>query len=225
MCQHHDHGGHHLHPGSAALGERLRHAGHGDAHAALHARMHHGPHMHGPGGFGGPGGGFGGPGGFGGRGRGPARRRRRGETRTALLRLLAEEPRHGYALMQELERRSEGRWSPSAGSVYPTLEQLADEGLVRAEEADGRRSYSLTDAGREAVAASADEPAPWEPVGDEELDPHRRLGRATMLVAAAAQQVAHAGSASQQEAALVILEEARRSMYTLLAGGPEDEAG
>ena len=83
----------------------------------------------GPMGFGGPGGPFG--------GRGP--RARRGDVRAALLTLLAEEPRNGYQLMQEIERRSEGVWRPSPGSVYPALQQLEDEGLVRAEETDGRK--------------------------------------------------------------------------------------
>ena len=62
--------------------------------------------------------------------------------------LLAEEPRNGYGLMQEIENRSEGVWRPSPGSVYPALQQLEDEGLVRAEERDGSRVFTLTDEGR-----------------------------------------------------------------------------
>ena len=77
------------------------------------------------------------------RGRGP--RARRGDVRAALLALLAEEPRNGYQLMQEIERRSDGAWRPSPGSVYPALQQLEDEGLIRAEVQDGsRRSRSRT---------------------------------------------------------------------------------
>src|SRR3954451_17930996 len=118
-----------------------------------------GPHRHGRGGPGGPGR-FrrGGPargcggrwmgrrcGGMGG-GRGFGRRRRasRGDVRTGALLLLAEEPRNGYQIMQELEERSEGLWRPSPGSVYPALQQLEDEGLIRSEESDGRRLYHLT---------------------------------------------------------------------------------
>ena len=82
-------------------------------------------------------------------------RARRGDVRTALLTLLAEEPRNGYQLMQEIERRSEGVWRPSPGSVYPALQQLEDEGLVRAEETDGRKLFHLTDEGRKAAEASA----------------------------------------------------------------------
>ena len=65
---------------------------------------------------------------------GPHSRARRGDVRTAVLRLLSEQPMHGYQIIQELSARSGGAWSPSAGSVYPTLQLLADEGLVTAEE-------------------------------------------------------------------------------------------
>src|SRR5213079_3522103 len=101
---------------------------------------------HGRGGWGGPWGGppFG-PRGFGG---GRRRRMRRGDVRAAVLVLLAEEPRNGYGLMQEIERRSDGVWRPSPGSVYPALQQLEDEGLVRSTESDGRRVFELTEAGR-----------------------------------------------------------------------------
>src|SRR5690349_11942593 len=96
-----------------------------------------GRHRHrdfGPGGWGGYGGfPFGGPGHGGGRfGRG--RKARRGDIRTAALLLLAEEPRNGYQIMQEVEERSEGMWRPSPGSVYPALSQLEDEGLIRSQE-------------------------------------------------------------------------------------------
>src|SRR5580693_5727276 len=66
--------------------------------------------------------------------RGRGRRARRGDIRTAALLLLAEEPRNGYQIMQEVQERSGGVWSPSPGSVYPALQQLEDEGLIRTEE-------------------------------------------------------------------------------------------
>src|SRR5205823_8000476 len=78
---------------------------------------------------------------FGGSGWGPHRRgpgrARRGDVRLALLRLLAEEPRNGYQLIQTIEERSGGMWRPSPGSVYPTLAQLEDEGLIRSVETEG----------------------------------------------------------------------------------------
>ena len=72
----------------------------------------------------------------------------RGDVRTAVLALLAEKPMHGYQIIQQIEERSGGAWKPSPGSVYPTLQLLADEGLINAEESDGRKTYSLTEEGR-----------------------------------------------------------------------------
>ena len=71
-----------------------------------------------------------------------------GEVRLAILSLLAEGPKHGYQLMKEMKDRSGGMYSASAGSIYPTLQQLEDEGLIEAAQASGKRVYSLTEAGR-----------------------------------------------------------------------------
>lgn len=79
-----------------------------------------------------------------------------GEIRLALLSLLGERPQHGYELMKQLEERSGGMYRASAGTIYPTLAQLQDEGLIVSEEADGRRVYRLTEAGRTEVEGGAD---------------------------------------------------------------------
>ncbi len=79
----------------------------------------------------------------------------KGEVRAAVLALLAERPMHGYQIIREIEERSGGSWKPSAGSVYPTLQLLADEGVISAEESNGRKIYSLTEAGREEAAGVA----------------------------------------------------------------------
>ena len=71
-----------------------------------------------------------------------------GELRLAILSLLGEGPKHGYQLMKEMQERSGGVYRASAGSVYPTLQQLEDEGLVEAEMQNGRRVYRLTAEGR-----------------------------------------------------------------------------
>jgi DNA-binding PadR family transcriptional regulator len=85
------------------------------------------------------------------RGRGGPGRRffRQGEVRLALLSLLQDEPAHGYELMKRLEERSGGMYRASAGTIYPVLQQLEDEGLVRIQEAEGKKVYHLTEAGRE----------------------------------------------------------------------------
>ena len=82
-----------------------------------------------------------------GHGRGPWSRARRGNVRAAILSVLAEEPMHGYQIMQRLEERSGGMWRPSPGSVYPTLQLLEDQGFIKGEELEGRRVFSLTEAG------------------------------------------------------------------------------
>src|SRR3954454_203342 len=84
----------------------------------------------------------------------------RGEGRAAVLSLLSEKPMHGYQIIREIEERSGGSWKPSAGSVYPTLQLLADEGLVSAEESNGRKTYALTDTGRQVVDADGTS-TPW----------------------------------------------------------------
>ena len=160
---------------------------------------------------------FGGPGFPGGPfgGRGP--RARRGDVRQALLTLLAEEPRNGYQLMQEIERRSEGVWRPSPGSVYPALQQLEDEGLVRAEEADGRKLFHLTEAGRAAAAETSGEGAPWD-VASESVDSEVwELFNVARQVGMAIFQIAQAGTAEQNAAAREVLNNARRSLYGILA--------
>ncbi len=89
----------------------------------------------------------------------------RGDVRTAVLLLLAEGPMHGYQIIHEIEERSGGAWKPSPGSVYPTLQLLTDEGLLRAEESNGRKTYALTETGVEQADAAAEGTAPWEVPG------------------------------------------------------------
>src|SRR5450755_1219149 len=166
----------------------------------------------------------GGPNPFGGgpRGRGRGGRARRGDVRLALLRLLAEEAADGYQLMQAIEQRSDGRWRPSPGSVYPTLAQLEDEGLIRSTEADGARRFEITDAGREHLATRAEEPAPWEPVDEDGENALIELGPLVMGIAKAVWQVASVGDATQRARAGELLAEARRGLYRILAEEPDD---
>jgi DNA-binding PadR family transcriptional regulator len=173
------------------------------------------------GGFGGGGPGFGpGPHGRGGRGR----RARRGDIRAASLLLLAEEPRNGYGLMQVLEERSGGVWRPSPGSVYPALAQLEDEGLIRAIERDGRKTFELTDEGRAYVEEHREHwGTPWETVAEGVPSELHELRQTAQALAVAAMQVAQTGSKAQLAEAKRILEDARRGLYRLLAGDAPEE--
>ena len=145
---------------------------------------------------------------------------RRGEIRPLILAVLAAKPTHGYEIITELQAQSGGRWRPSAGSIYPTLQQLADEGLVTGSDVDGRRVYSVTDEGK--AVADAAPPSPW--AGDDRGESHdiRRLGR---QVVEAAMQVQRVGSANAATAAEVILLDTRAKLYGLLAadGGAIEE--
>ena len=155
----------------------------------------------------------------GGWGRGGGRRARRGDVRSAILALLSERPMHGYEIITELSQRTEGFWQPSPGSIYPTLQLLEDEGLVKAE-ADGdsgRRRFSLTEEGQRAASDAKAGPLPWEqftaaaPAGARAL---RHAGRSLFAVLG---QVAMAGGPEEHEQAVRILEDARRQLYAVMA--------
>jgi DNA-binding PadR family transcriptional regulator len=141
----------------------------------------------------------------------------RGDVRTAVLALLAEKPMHGYQIISEIAERSGGAWKPSAGSVYPTLQLLADEGLITAEEADGRKTYSLTEGGRAEAEASADRAAPWQTSGARESGGMGALPKAGIDLAQAAAQVQRTGTPEQVKQAVEALDEARRRLYSILA--------
>jgi DNA-binding PadR family transcriptional regulator len=139
----------------------------------------------------------------------------RGDVREAVLGLLAEQPMHGYQIIHEIEERSGGTWKPSAGSVYPTLQLLADEGLITAEESNGRKTYSLTEAGRAEVAGSH-KSTPWEPSASEDAG-FTALPKAGIELAQAAAQVGRTGSPEQIKQAVAAIDEARRRIYSILA--------
>jgi DNA-binding PadR family transcriptional regulator len=150
------------------------------------------------------------------RGRGRGRHRvRRGDVRSAILALLDDRPMHGYEMIQELEERTGGRWTPSAGSIYPTLQLLEDEGLVTAEEVEGRKVYSLTDVGQEAAPDRSEGGRPWEQ-GDED-SPRFEARQEMFKLMGAAKQVARADDEEQLKQAAEILKDARRKLYGLLA--------
>ncbi|MFC5829054.1 PadR family transcriptional regulator [Nonomuraea insulae] len=197
----------------------------------------HGPHDHrergrrgGPGGpfpfdfgrggpFGGPGPWGGGHRGWGGRGR----KAKRGDVRAAILALLSEQPRNGYQVIQEIAERSEGGWKPSPGAVYPALQQLTDEGLVIAEENEGRKTFRLTEEGRNYIEAHADEVrAPWDEMRPDIDDNTADLWHIARQSAFAMMQVLQTGNDAQIREARKTLVETRRKLYQILA---DDEPG
>lgn len=156
--------------------------------------------------------------GMGGPGFGYPGRVRRGDIRPAVLRVLADEPMHGYQIIQEISRRSGGTWNPSAGSVYPTLQLLADEGLIVAKETSGKRVFSLTEAGTAAVADLAGEPAPWDvAAASSDLSGRAALRESAGRLAAAVLQIGKSGDKTQVMSTIEILDAARKQVYTLLA--------
>ena len=158
-----------------------------------------------------------GPHGFGPHGFGPHGRARRGNVKAAILAVLIEQPMHGYEVMQQLESRSGGMWKPSPGSIYPTLQLLEDQGLVRSEEVDGRRVFSLTDEGKVEAETITSQGSPWATSETGPAGSRFKLRGATMQLLAAVKQVGMAGSQEQIDKTLEILAEARKRVYGLLA--------
>jgi DNA-binding PadR family transcriptional regulator len=165
-----------------------------------------------------------GPRGRGGRG-GPGRygrgRAQRGDVRTAILLVLADQPMHGYQIMQAMGDRTGGAWRPSPGAVYPTIAQLEDEGLVTTQEEGGRRLVTLTPEGNAYLEErSARLGDPFADFAGQPSRPDLREGMQELQ--AAARQIVTSGSAAQIDAAAQVLAQARRSLYLILAGEPDE---
>jgi DNA-binding PadR family transcriptional regulator len=165
--------------------------------------------------------GFGRKRGFGGPGH---RRARRGDVRGAILDLLAEgQPWNGYQIIQEIAQRTNGIWRPSAGSVYPALQQLEDEGLISPEGEGRRRMYTLTAEGQAYAEAHRDElRASWDAVAGMTDDAALELGNMIRQIMMAVMEVRRAGSPGQLAEARRVLAETRRSLYRILADDAAD---
>lgn len=155
----------------------------------------------------------------------PRVRARRGDVRTAILDVVAARgPLNGYQVIQTISERTQGAWKPSPGSVYPTIQQLEDEGLLETREVEGRRELHLTPEGRAYVDANPDLLAEtWTPFEDDEPVAHGPAGGISALAPAvkrlmsALGQVMTQGSDAQRTEAVEILDDARRRLYALLA--------
>ncbi|WP_220206994.1 PadR family transcriptional regulator [Reticulibacter mediterranei] len=190
-----EHARHHGGRGEGRFAFEGRHGGHFEEEPGLEPRGHHGRR----------------------RGRDGARVGR-GDVRAALLLLLAEQPSHGYHLMQRVSERSGGVWQPSPGSVYPALQLLEDEGLVRVEQSEGRRVFHLTESGQAYVQEHREElTRAWSAVVGSVDDGEQELRGLFHQVGAALKQVMHEGTATQIASARTLLVNTRRQLYRILA--------
>jgi DNA-binding PadR family transcriptional regulator len=140
------------------------------------------------------------------------------DLRAGILALLSEQPRSGYQIMQELQERSRGQWTPQASQVYPTLQQLQDEGLVRAEDVGTARVYQLTDAGRSYVKEHrAELETPWQEPGESPDAELLELFAQVRHIGAALWQIASSGRSDQLAQARRILTDARRGLERVLS--------
>jgi DNA-binding PadR family transcriptional regulator len=208
------------------------------------ARFHHGaPGEHGQnsdhghdhpgrgrgrGGFG-PGFGPGFPGGFGpemmrdfAQAWGGQGRARKGDVRAAILSLLSEAPATGYALIKGIAERTDQAWRPSPGSVYPTLQQLVDEGLVRQQGAgdgsSGRTDYELTEEGTTYVASHQEQlDAAWQTAGPRSGGVDHEFMSSFGKLVDAVKQFPRSATPEQRTAATAKIDELRRELYRILA--------
>jgi DNA-binding PadR family transcriptional regulator len=160
--------------------------------------------------------------------RGP--KARPGDVRAAILDVLAVEPMNGYQIIQQIAERTGGAWKPSPGSVYPTVQQLEDEGLVEGSDSEGRRLLRLTEAGRRYVEEHPEELADtWRAFertsqSEESSGAHGNdLKPVIGQVMGAVWQIVVSGTRQQKAEAAEILADTRRRLYGLLADGDPDE--
>jgi DNA-binding PadR family transcriptional regulator len=149
------------------------------------------------------------------------RRTRRGDMKFIVLAALSQKPMHGYDIMQSLEQQQQGRYRPSPGSIYPTLQMLEDGGFVTAEQVDGKRVYTITDSGRALLAQRSAETADD---GDDDGEPdwHALRDSAKKFIAAAGAGVMHENP-KVREQVRAIVDDARKKIYKVLADEGETE--
>jgi DNA-binding PadR family transcriptional regulator len=147
---------------------------------------------------------------------GPGGRARKGDVRGAILSLLAEGPSNGYGLIKAIQTKTAGMWRPSPGSVYPTLQQLVDEGLIRPTGDGPRTEFELTDEGRAHVEEHKEHLAAAWTATNESWHEHGELLGAAAKLAGVIRQVAQAGTPEQRTETATKLDELRRELYRML---------
>lgn len=143
-------------------------------------------------------------------------RARKGDVRSVILILLSEAPSNGYGLIKSIAAKTAGTWRPSPGSVYPTLQQLVDEGLIRPTGSGPRTEFELTDEGRSYVEENRDQLASAWTASSETLHQHGQLMASAAKLAGVIRQVHEAGTPEQRDAAATKLDDLRRELYRML---------
>ncbi len=143
-------------------------------------------------------------------------RAKRGDVKFIVLAALSEKPMHGYDIMRSLEQSHAGRYRPSPGSVYPTLQMLEDGGFVTSEQVDGKRVYTITDSGRELLAQRSAEASDNPDEDESATEWHSTRDSAIKFLAAAKQGITHE-DARVREQVRSIIDEARKKIYKVLA--------
>ena len=184
---------------------RRRHRHHGEFGPGPYGPGPFGPGPYGPGGPGGP------------RRHGGPRRAGRGDVRLAVLSLLAEEPSNGYGLIKSIAARTGDVWRPSPGSVYPTLQQLVDEGLVDTTGEGRGTEYTLSEAGRTYVSENAEQIARTWATTPGQSATDVAFHESVTKLRGAIQQLRHGATDEQRAAATEKLDEVRRALYLILA--------
>jgi DNA-binding PadR family transcriptional regulator len=147
---------------------------------------------------------------------GGGQRARRGDVRLAILTLLADAPANGYSLIGQISDRTDGRWRPSPGSVYPVLRQLTEEGLVE-NEGDIHAGFTITDGGLAFVAEHADQASKVWQNGQAISEAQEQVHQGLRKLIGAVRELSESGSDEQRTKAVDLLDETRRQIYGMLA--------
>jgi DNA-binding PadR family transcriptional regulator len=130
---------------------------------------------------------------------------------------------HGYEMIKEVEERTDGAWTPSAGSIYPMLQLLEDEGLIRGEDSDGKRRFTLTDSGRAEHDEKSGDVAPWDAVRAGFPTGQLQLKDAVGQLIQAVRAIGQSGTEDQQKQVRELLDDTRRKIYSILAETPQQD--
>lgn len=146
-------------------------------------------------------------------------RARRGDMTPIILQLLLEKPMHGYEVISTLSEKSNGMWRPSAGTIYPTLQMLEEQGLLSNDESSGKKVYSLTDDGRKQADEVKDTfKAPWD-CGDVCAQDFQRIREKAHGTMTAFRKVVSLQDEEKTAKAFEILEDAKAQLEALTKKG------